>query len=261
MQVKQQVINNFSLQASAYDDHAGVQRAAANLLADAIKSAPPPAPGPILEIGCGTGYLTMPLIECFPTRQIIVSDLSPQMLDQCRQRIVQNLGKLPDNVELRLIDGETFEESTAFASIVSSFALQWLANLETAVMRLLNSLKSGGSFFFSVPSSHSFPEWKRICADTGVPFTGNPLPDMSLFSKLADTDCYQTRLSQESFSYVYPSLLHFLRDLKELGASTSISRDRLSVKELSRLNDYSKTSSPSGVSLTYEIIFGHIVKR
>jgi len=261
MQLKEQVINNFSSQAHAYDRHADVQVWAAHRLIEEIKQSAELIPGAILEIGCGTGSLTLSLLESFVDREIIVSDLSAPMLTICRERILSQFGRIPENVELRLIDGETFEEPSRFAAIVSSFALQWLTDLDGPLPRLLNSLASKGAFFFSVPSNRSFPEWKELCLAAGVPFTGNPLPALSLFSEIAHRSSCQASLREDSITFAYPSMLAFLRYLKALGASTPMNKNRLSLQQISQLIDYSERTNPSGIILTYEIIFGKITKR
>lgn len=261
MQLKEQVINNFSSQALAYDRHADVQVWAAHRLIEEIKRDAELIPGAILEIGCGTGSLTLSLLECFVDREIIVSDLSAPMLSICRERILNQFGRIPENVELRLLDGETFEAPSRFAAIVSSFALHWLTDLNGSLPRLLNSLASQGAFFFSVPSSRSFLEWKELCLAAGVPFTGNPLPALSLFSEIAHRSGCHASLREDSITFAYPSMLAFLRYLKGLGASTPMNKNRLSLRQISQLISYSERTNPSGITLTYEIIFGTITKR
>lgn len=262
MHFKEQVINNFSLRAQSYDDHADVQLKAATQLVRGIERARQELlPGPILEIGCGTGSLTMPLLELFGDREVIVSDLSSRMLEICRQRIVERFGTVPDNVELRVIDGEHFEERDAFASIVSSFTLHWLTDLESALGRLISSVKPGGCFFFSVPSSQSFPEWKKLCLEANLPFTANSLPSFTFLTELAQRTGCESDLRQQSLTYSYSSLLDFMRELKAQGASTSNNNDRLSAKQLLQLINNSRLSNQSGFLLSYDIIYGKFIKR
>jgi malonyl-CoA O-methyltransferase len=262
MQIKDLVINNFSSQAVVYDHHADVQVLAADELAKGLAQwRSDLAPGPILEIGCGTGCLSLSLLECFDDRQIVISDLSSSMLAACGQRIVQQFGRIPENVQLHLIDAETFEERSRFAAIISSFTLQWLTDLDGAIMRLINSLRPGGMFFFAVPSNQSFPEWKELCLQAGVPFTGNPLPPLSFFTELARRSDCSKLLRQKPITCSYPGMFAFLRCLKALGAATPINGNHLTIKQLLRLIDHSNKTNPSGLFLTYEVIFGKITKR
>ena len=260
MHFKDQVINNFSLRAPSYDDHADVQiKVARQLARDLERATPELVSGPILEIGCGTGSLTLPLLEAFPDRPIMVSDLSSRMLEKCQERIIEHFGAIPANVELKLIDGETFEQHDTFASIASSFTLHWLTDFEAAFARLLTSLKPRGNFFFSVPSSQSFPEWRELCLEAGFPFTGNPLPSLDSLTGIGQG--YDCDLRQESLTYRYPSLLEFMRELKAQGASTSASKNRLALNQILQLIGNSKLSNQSGFLVTYNIIYGKITKR
>lgn len=262
MQLKERVISKFSSRAFAYDQHANVQFQAAQTLAKEIElvSLDLP-PGPILELGCGTGYLTLPLLECFVDREVVISDLSAPMLSICRERVQNHIGPIRHGIQLELIDGEMFEKSGYFAAIACSFAFQWFADLEGSLRRLLNSLKPGGALFFSVPSNRSFSEWKELCSQANVPFTRNPLPELSFFSRVAqDSDC-DASLRYETLSIAYSSMLVFLRSLKALGAATAINKNRLNFREISRLLNYSNRANPSGIHLTYDIIFGKISMR
>jgi len=217
--------------------------------------------GPILEIGCGTGSFTVHLIELFADRQIIVSDLSQHMLEKCKRRVQKCFGAIPKTVHFSVIDGETFEDLDKFAIIVSSFTLQWLLNLENALTSLLRSIKHGGKFFFSIPSDQSFPEWKRLCHEADVPFTGNPLPTAASFKAHAAAYSYPCHTCEQSLTYTYPSLLHFLREIKASGASTSTRQHWLQSKQLLRLINYSKSRNPGEFLITYRVIFGQITKK
>ena len=86
MLLQQRIVENFSRRAASYDAHAGIQLDAANRLADTIARNKHSLPaGPILEIGCGTGNLTLPLLSLFADRQTYISDLSPTMLARARR--------------------------------------------------------------------------------------------------------------------------------------------------------------------------------
>ena len=64
---KARVVENFSRSASTYDCHAEEQRAGAATLAKcAAECAEDLVEGPVLEIGCGTGFLSASLAALFP---------------------------------------------------------------------------------------------------------------------------------------------------------------------------------------------------
>ena len=82
------VEKNFSAAASTYDSAASFQRIAAGLFADFIRrheSGRAPASS-VLELGAGSGLLTVHLPVLFPDAALTVSDLSDKMLDVCRAK-------------------------------------------------------------------------------------------------------------------------------------------------------------------------------
>jgi len=91
--------------------------------------------GPILEVGCGTGRITLPLIET--ENEIYGLDASPAMLNILRQ-------KLADRPELlqRIYEGDmrTFELSKKFAQIFVPFrAFLHLDTIDDQLAALRNS--------------------------------------------------------------------------------------------------------------------------
>ena len=70
--------------ADAYDDAALVQRAAAAQLARWVGQAVLPANPRILELGCGTGFLTKSLSERLGRARWTVSDVAPAMVARAR---------------------------------------------------------------------------------------------------------------------------------------------------------------------------------
>lgn len=259
--LSQQVLTNFSLKAGSYNDHALVQSLAAQRLAAHLRIAGSDlVAGPFLEIGCGTGSLSLPLIADFPNRQIIVSDISPEMLKQCEQTITQAFGTIPNKVTLTVLDGEKIDWSEAFALICSSFTLQWLSNLDSALACLLTSLKPGGKLIFAVPSDQSFPEWRKLCEEANVPFTANAMPAANFFRVHANKYPYEYSLSEESITQTYRSFLDFLRDVKGAGASTSLAGNQLKANELLNLVNYADRKYANHFEITYSIIFGQIQK-
>lgn len=260
MKTAEQIIANFSKKALTYDDHAQLQLVAANKLADHLRRIDGNlSPGPILEIGCGTGFMTVPLVEtCGSSHDVIISDITPEMLEVCQRRVEFCLGAQGRKVRFARIDANQFEGWQTFSLIVSAFTFQWLADIRTALGHLLLSLKPGGKLLFSVPTSGSFPEWQAICEETGIPFTGNPLPGADLYEYVASRHGCTSNLYTETFTFTYPSALAFFRGIKALGASTTLTETQLTTREMKRLLDYSTAKNPEGMAVTYKVLFGEI---
>lgn len=99
----------------------------------------------ILELGCGTGNLSVLLRELFPSARLTLVDLSPDMLKHAALK----LGG--ENETLRLIQGGFMDisfEAGHFDLVVSSMALHHLKDDEKPVLydRVFQWLKPGGIF-------------------------------------------------------------------------------------------------------------------
>jgi ubiquinone/menaquinone biosynthesis C-methylase UbiE len=100
--------------------------------------------GPVLELCCGTGGVTIELAKLFD--QVVAVDLSPEMLAKNRRRLASAGVK---NVTLREAEVSTlrFQEGT-FAAVVISLGLhelpRWIR--EQVLSRSARWLKPGGRF-------------------------------------------------------------------------------------------------------------------
>ncbi|GAA3258536.1 hypothetical protein GCM10020258_19750 [Sphingomonas yabuuchiae] len=123
--------------ASAYDAHAVVQRQVADWLAERIVAVAPPAPR-VLEVGCGTGFLTAATLPRLVNPDWLMTDIAPAML-------ARGLAKHP-GVRGRVMDGEypDLPGEAPFDLIVSSLAVQWFGDLEAGLRRLAGLLAPGG---------------------------------------------------------------------------------------------------------------------
>lgn len=257
--LRQQIEEGFSRCADSYDSAARVQVHAAERLAALIASQGSElGPGPILEIGCGTGNLTLPLLAALPEREIVASDLSAAMLARCQEKLQAACGTLPARVALQVADGERINDRDRFAAIVSSFTMQWFLDLESAIVRLTKALTPGGQLYLSVPGSGSFKQWQALCQDAGVPFTGNPLPTVELFQAICSKHNFQLEVSQEEIQWTFAGARDFLHNLKALGASTSMSGLSLTPRQIAALLRQAENVYGQSFPLTYEVLYVRI---
>ena len=118
MDIKQGIRRNFARRAATYDCHAEVQRfMALELLAQteaAVRQA-----ACILEVGCGTGYLTSELRRINPEAHLVGMDLDAALLARARRR----LG--PDSRVVWVVaDGEAVP-GKALDLIIFNSTFQW----------------------------------------------------------------------------------------------------------------------------------------
>lgn len=129
---------HFSRAAEAYHQQARVQRQAAEQLAAGVAELGL-APRRVLDIGCGTGFLTRNILALFPAAEVVALDLSPGMIEFARR-------KLPRDAALEFVvaDAMEYTPSEPFDLVVSSSTLQWLQPFERLFAKLRSLLTPGG---------------------------------------------------------------------------------------------------------------------
>lgn len=121
----------------------------------------------ILELGCGTGNLSLRLAERFPDARIHLVDISAEMQDECRQRLGSSDRFVLEAADFRDLD----YEPSAFDLVVSSISLHHLESCEKQVLfRSIHGwLRPHGIFSYSDQFSGETPDlyerhmqnWKR----------------------------------------------------------------------------------------------------
>lgn len=232
---KRQIKRSFGQASKRYDYAAQLQKRCAYQLLKELDLILPHLPsGDVIEIGCGTGFLTQGLVDRMGDRPLIITDLSEAMLTACQSQI--SLNRPSTHIQFEALDGELWQPiREKYSLIISSFAVQWFQQLEAALERWISALKPGGAILISFPTCHSFPEWKAACQQLGLPFTANPLPDPGAIAQAVAHSPVQIHYWQESIGVPFKSSLDFFRNLKQIGAGTSIFQKQLSVLEFKQL--------------------------
>lgn len=251
------VADSFGQRARYYNEHAKVQRKAADFLVSLAEDLLSDLPGPYLEIGAGTGFLTQLLIRLLPSGDFFVTDLSEEMLRVCRENL-----EIPHWMEViyDIHDAEQTLGSQQYGLIATALTAQWFVDTRATLKRYAESLKPGGLLIYSYLDESCFPEWKALCAESGVPFTGNPLPE-SLPLQIDTTQFCWESITTEFFSEVYPTPADFFRNLKRIGAGTQKTGNKNSVGAVLNLNEHWLKKGLDSFKITYGITFGVIRRK
>ena len=194
---KEIIADNFGRCVHTYDRMAAIQRDCAETLA---RFFPDMNKADILEIGCGTGFLTKEILRKYPDAHILATDLSPAMVQYSQSKFTQ------PNIRFGVMDGEYPNIDKKVDLIVSNLAVQWFESPVGGIENLKKILKPGGQMFFTSLGTNSFIEWRRTLKKMGLPEgvnTGAVLP-----GKIHE---------EERFIY-YPSTMAFLKSVKVIGA-------------------------------------------
>lgn len=256
-EVKDQVAASFGSKARAYNMYAHVQRQAAQRFAELAGEFTDSLHPPYLEIGCGTGFVTQPMVSLLPGGDFIAADLSAEMLEACKADL-----EIPDGLRVHFsnLDGENQLPDNTYGLIFTALTAQWFADTEAVLNQYLRALKPGGMLMYSYLDERCFPEWKALCAETGIPFTGNVLPACAPIA-LESSHYSWEFFSMELFTEVFDSPAEFFRNLKRIGAGTQRSGQRNTPGSVLQLDEHWKQKNRKSFHITYGITFGGIRKK
>ncbi len=276
------IADSFGAAAGTYDDYALVQEQCARQLVAFLNDQDmgpgigqetnqlPPAP--ILEIGCGTGFLSEQLLGSYGDRhRLYFTDLAPQMVQACQQRLkAPQFSALGPNgaapvFQVREMDGADLDPAqteSRFSLIASSFALQWFENPEVILDQWLGCLVPGGWLAIAFPTCHSFRQLQTQCTELELPYPVMAMPDPTPLISWGWQQASQCIFHQDFVPLQAPSPQAFLRHFNRIGAvpdGTSIeSNQKLSTAQLRRLirhwNKAAALSEP-GISVDYHVTY------
>ncbi|MGK7890080.1 MAG: methyltransferase [Leptolyngbyaceae cyanobacterium] len=282
---------NFGQSTATYHAQAHLQRDCAqrllHLLDDSLLQDSLPS-GPLLEMGCGTGFITellfdrlaspQPLSKQLQGRDYYITDLSEAMVLFCRDRLQPKIKAITSNPGLNHqhqrtqfffhpCNAEMLPAKPSFYSlIVGGFVVQWFQQIEHTLQRLLDRLQLGGRLLLSFPGHESFPEWRQQCRRLNLPFTAHPLPNPALLLQRLERspNSYQVQVQTEWYPTYYDNAAAFFHSLKAIGAGMGRANVQLTSPQLRQLlrqwqpanqNPSLGSSSKKQVKVQYQIIY------
>lgn len=111
--------------------------------------------GRVLDLGCGSGTLSLYLANLHEIKEVIGLDGSTEMIDICLEKKKKgNIGKASFYVEqFPQVDLSKFGH---FDLIVASSSLEYVEDLEGFLVKINNVLKENGTLVVSLPNRSSF---------------------------------------------------------------------------------------------------------
>lgn len=214
---KTKIKQSFGNASQTYDNVAELQR---NVGRDLLHTfLPEKLTGNVVDLGCGTGFLTSLLLpHC---ENLIALDLAFSMLQTTRQ-------KLENSVNYICADAEQLPFSTeSVDTIFSNLALQWCQPIDDALNELHRVLVKDGELIFSTFGSETLWELKTAWAS---------VDDFAHVNEFYTAPQLQSALEKAGFTHIeinsqpyisrYDSVLTLMRELKHIGAHNVNSQRR-----------------------------------
>lgn len=250
---KVKVRRSFSAAADSYDGLAGLQR---QVGLELLRRFPLRCGDDVLvDVGCGTGFLSHQLASAFLGKQLIALDLAMPMLQTCRrnypgmsaQYVCADAEKLPF-------------ASNSIDQIYSNLALQWAQDLSATLLDFKRVLKGKGRLVFATFGPQTLHElktaWAAVDDFTHVnSFYAVEQIEGFLHAAGFENSCLESRLYQSD----YLSVEGLMRELKGIGAH-NVNRDRnpkptTKTQLQAMIGHYQKQMAGQGIVASYEIIF------
>ncbi|MCB1530790.1 MAG: methyltransferase [Rhodospirillales bacterium] len=192
------VADSFGQKARQYDRCAPLQKEVARKLARQLPGLGAPD---ILEIGCGTGFLTAALFQKYKDGRFHITDIAPEMVSVAAEKFHGD-----ERAVFEVMDGENPSLEKQYDLIVSSMAVQWFASPQKSLKALQKHLKPEGRLYYATLGQESFAEWRAVTQEAGVS------------SGLLALSAWPGIISEEKIEIDYGDALGFLKALKAIGA-------------------------------------------
>ena len=215
------VKKRFSRNPEYYDSQADVQKTVSANLAEMISaSVDKSAVASVMEIGCGTGFLTRRLFRLFPDAEFAVTDLSPAMFSYCERSSAKLADELGVSARFEVFDASHDSLNCSQDLITSSLAFQWIENFADLFERSRAALSDGGTLAFATLAEGTFSSVLESFASHGMDL---PMPALPNFAELrvALANFADVEFRHETLREEFDSMGAFLRHLREIGAGNA----------------------------------------
>jgi malonyl-CoA O-methyltransferase len=261
---------HFNRAAASYDEAAVLQAEVASRLVErlALFSL---SPKRILDLGCGTGYMTALLAARFPQAEIVALDIAPAMLAQTQARFnalrpwwrFWQAKPRVTPLEADMLDLPF--EAGQFDLVISNMVVQWAEDLDGVFAQVRRVLGEDGLFIFTSFGPDTLKElrlaWRAVDPAHGY---------VSDFIDMHDAGDALVRahfgfpvMDVETFTLTYEKAADLLKDLKAIGATNAQLDSRKGLMTQRQLKamylayEAFRRAEDARLPASYEVVYGH----
>ncbi len=173
----------------------------------------------IIDLGCGTGYLTELLLQKFPSANVLASDISSAMIETLESRLKSEY----QNLNTLIADASTLILPQKFDLIACSSSLQWMIPLENTISYWKELLAPNGSILIATMLEGTLKELRDLQKEL-FPEVANPvdLPTWETLDQVfIKNDLKYLWKKEDIFLEDHQDATSFLSHLKALGVTSS----------------------------------------
>jgi len=248
---KTKIKQSFSAASVTYDGVAELQRTVGKALLGTVDTGS--LVGTLLDLGCGTGFLTSGLLAC--TRPIIALDIALPMLQVTRTKLADTHG-----VSYLCADAEQLPLAEQIVNAVfSNLALQWCVNLDAVFSDIKRVLKPDGRLVFSTFGPQTLQELKAAWAEVdGYNHVNDFYSEQQLSRFLRQAGYTEIAIETGLYTSNYESVWALMKELKHIGAHNVIAGRNKSITTKTQMQRMITAYEPHRINnlipATFEVI-------
>lgn len=254
---KRWVRDAFDRAAVRYDELAVLQREVADRLLERLDYIRL-EPQRILDLGCGTGQVTHPLLKRYKKAQVVALDLAPGMLRQARKRDgwLRRPRYVCGDIEALPIADNSMD------LVISSLSFQWCHDLDRVFAECRRVLKPGGLLLFTTFGPDTLKELRASwSAVDGHPHVNQFIDMHDIGDALVRRQLGDPVMDVEHFTLTYERVQDLMKELKGIGAHNVTSGRARGLTGKARLqalmSAYEQFRHEGLLPATYEVVYGH----
>lgn len=221
---KERIAQAFGRAALQYDAVAKLQREVAEKLVkmEATKHSGDLNAKTILDLGCGTGFVSDFLMQQNPGHTLVLADLSAAMCRSAQTKLFNKYALSTDTFSFITADMDALPFAPeSLDCVISSMSMQWSESTEALLAQLWSCLKPGGRVLFSTVGEATLKELSSAWQEVDDYVHVNTFLSAAALRTMAEEQHFrcehmQSELREQGFNTV----IELMKNLKTIGAHT-----------------------------------------